>query len=264
MKKTTGTNNATTGNGTEKKGETTINFTEMDEAMKKSIDEAMKKVMDDFKHFRETHTKEEWVEEADTKANTLKSVLAVTLEKIGRLTGCSKLKRDLQIIMESRLDKSSTAEEVIAMARKCRERVNGEIEIIIAFNDELALKEAMDLKRVIDAEGDTQDIFMSVASGFVWLAKKITRKIKDWTGKHIPETETMQELCKATSSFIALLKGTVKIGFNLLVTAGSFVLATGIKLAITIYHTVLNFFKQRIKDWESIRKTQVTSTPMTK
>lgn len=204
-------------------------------------------------------TREDFVNRADTSVNELKDMLMGTVKYIGDVLGMTSLYNEIVDIYKSNRGIVKTALSVDkAIKRKIR------MLKIVDPDDKLGKVAA--LKQVV-YDGDyeeeyTQSIFMSAAQTIVWIAKKVSRKLRDWK---IFSTDAKENILGEVGANIAncfrgISNFVINVGKatgNLLLFAGSYVIAGAIKLGCLVIRAIATVLS-KIKGWIDSKLVKVT------
>ena len=119
------------------------------------------------------------------------------------------------------------------MARKCREIIEDTIEDIEMFGDP---DKAATLKELLGSVKD-ESIFTMFFSTMVWIAKKVTRKLRKWF-QIDDEKSVMGSICKSVSGFVGILRAGAKIVWNTSKFVVSFLVAGVIKVVDFVFKAI--------------------------
>lgn len=181
-------------------------------------------------------TKEEYFDKVDDSLNVMKGALGNVLGTLDGVLGYTVLKNSIIDIMEAGSDGKTSGKSLFKMARRCRELIEEEIENLEFWGDEESLKKAVQLKALTEgARG--KSIFEAFVSGCIWIAKKVTRKLRAWF--HVDdEKSVMGNICRSIAGFAGILRAGIKLVWNTAKFAVSFVVAGVIKVADFIYRAI--------------------------
>lgn len=154
-------------------------------------------------------TKDEYFNKVDDSLNVVKGAFGDVLGKIDSLLGYSVLKDDILEIIEAGCNEKTSKKDLFRMADKCREV----IERKIAKAEKLGNPDkAATLKELIGNIKE-ESIFTMFFSTMVWIAKKVTRKLRTWF--HVDdEKSVMGSICRSISIFAGELRAGVKLTWN--------------------------------------------------
>lgn len=214
--------------------------------VKAAVDEMMGKFVEAKKSVvkNANMTKEEYVEKIDDSLNTMKGALGNTLDVIDSALGYSVLKNAILDMMEAGTDGKTSKKDLFKMAKRCRELVEEEIENLEYWGDAESFKKAVQLKAITENERG-KSIFEAFVSGCIWIANKVTEKING-----LDEKSVLGAICRSISGFVGLLKAGVKIVWNTLKFAASFVVAGVVKVVDFVFRAIKTLVI-KIKDWAS-------------
>ena len=181
-------------------------------------------------------TKEEYFDKVDDSLNVMKGALGNVLGTLDGVLGYTVLKNSIIDMMEAGSDDKTSGKSLFKMARRCRELIEEEIENLEFWGDEESLKKAVQLKALTEgARG--KSIFEAFVSGCIWIAKKVTRKLRAWF--HVDdEKSVMGNICRSIAGFAGILRAGIKLVWNTAKFAVSFVVAGVIKVADFVFRTI--------------------------
>ena len=181
-------------------------------------------------------TKEEYFDKVDDSLNVMKGALGNVLGTLDGVLGYTVLKNSIIDIMEAGSDGKTSGKSLFKMARRCRELIEEEIENLEFWGDEESLKKAVQLKALTEGVRG-KSIFEAFVSGCIWIAKKVTRKLRAWF--HVDdEKSVMGSICRSIAGFAGILRAGVKLVWNTAKFAVSFVVAGVIKVADFVFRTI--------------------------
>lgn len=181
-------------------------------------------------------TKEEYFDKVDDSLNVMKGALGNVLGTLDGVLGYTVLKNSIIDMMEAGSDGKTSGKSLFKMARRCRELIEEEIENLEFWGDEESLKKAVQLKALTEgARG--KSIFEAFVSGCIWIAKKVTRKLRAWF--HVDdEKSVMGSICRSIAGFAGILRAGIKLVWNTAKFAVSFIVAGVIKVADFVFRTI--------------------------
>lgn len=222
--------------------------------VKSNVDLAVEEMMGKFAQAKENikvnadETKEEYIEKVDASLNIMKGALATTLNVLDDVLGYSVLKSSIIDIMEAGTDGKSSKKDLFKMARKCRELIDQEIKNLEFWADEESLKKAVQLKSLVEDERG-KSVFESFATGCIYIAKKVTRKLRQWF-KVDEEKSILGAICRSIAGFANVLRAGVQIIWSAGKFAVSFVVAGVVKFVDWIVSAIKTTVA-KIKEWSS-------------
>lgn len=192
--------------------------------------------------------KDEVKSNLDDKLNSLTDTLAPALGYIDGVLGFTALKDKLCNIIFDYTDNGRSVSSYIKMARKCREAINDQIELLEMVDDEESFKKTVALRQLIgeDEDGEivTQSIFSSFAKGVVWLVKKATRYIKGCPAFSTnPESNIFGAVGAKIADFIGTVFNVAKAVVGVAGTVFKYVLSYTVAGVIKIATAVISVFK---------------------
>lgn len=201
-------------------------------------------------------TKEEYFDKVDDSLNVMKGALGNVLGTLDGVLGYTVLKNSIIDMMEAGSDGKTSGKSLFKMARRCRELIEEEIENLEFWGDEESLKKAVQLKALTEgARG--KSIFEAFVSGCIWIAKKVTRKLRAWF--HVDdEKSVMGNICRSIAGFAGILRAGIKLVWNTAKFAVSFVVAGVIKVADFIYRAIKTLVV-KIKEFAVEKYEQLTN-----
>lgn len=210
--------------------------------VKENMSAAVEEMMGKFAEAKENikvnagETKEEYFDKVDDSLNVMKGALGGVLGTLDGVLGYTVLKNSVIDMMEAGSDGKTSGKSLFKMARRCRELIEEEIENLEFWGDEESLKKAVQLKALTEgARG--KSIFEAFVSGCIWIAKKVTRKLRAWF--HVDdEKSVMGSICRSISGFAGILRAGVKLVWNTAKFAVSFVVAGVIKISDFVFRTI--------------------------
>lgn len=135
-------------------------------------------------HVIQGESLEFYIDRADASVNELKDMLMGTVKYIGDVLGMTSLYNEI-------VDIYTSNRGVIKTAQSIDEAIKDRIEMLQIVDPDDKLGKVAALKQVVydgDCEEEyTQSIFMSAANTIVWIAKKVSRKLRDWFGVEAEE-----------------------------------------------------------------------------
>lgn len=181
-------------------------------------------------------TKEEYFDKVDDSLNVMKGALGNVLGTLDGVLGYTVLKNSIIDMMEAGSDGKTSGKSLFKMARRCRELIEEEIENLEFWGDEESLKKAVQLKALTEGVRG-KSIFEAFVSGCIWIAKKVTRKLRAWF--HVDdEKSVMGSICRSIAGFAGILRAGIKLVWNAAKFAVSFVVAGVIKVADFVFRTI--------------------------
>lgn len=181
-------------------------------------------------------TKEEYFDKVDDSLNVMKGALGNVLGTLDGVLGYTVLKNSIIDMMEAGSDGKTSGKSLFKMARRCRELIKEEIENLEFWGDEESLKKAVQLKALTEGVRG-KSIFEAFVSGCIWIAKKVTRKLRAWF--HVDdEKSVMGSICRSIAGFAGILRAGIKLVWNTAKFAVSFVVAGVIKVADFVFRTI--------------------------
>lgn len=206
-------------------------------SVKENMVGAVEEMMGKFTEAKENikvgagETKEEYFDKVDDSLNVMKGALGNILNTLDGVLGYTVLKNSILDIMEA-----GSGKNLFKMAKRCRELIEEEIENLEFWGDEESLKKATQLKALTEgARG--KSVFEAFASGCIWVAKKVARKLRKWF--HVDdEKSVIGSICRSISGFAGILRAGVKLVWNTTKFAVSFVVAGVIKVADFVFRTI--------------------------
>lgn len=212
------------------------------ETVKENMVGAVEEMMGKFAEAKENikvnagETKEEYFDKVDDSLNVMKGALSNVLGTLDGVLGYTVLKNSIIDMMEAGSDGKTSGKSLFKMARRCRELIEEEIENLEFWGDEESLKKAVQLKALTEgARG--KSIFEAFVSGCIWIAKKVTRKLRAWF--HVDdEKSVMGSICRSIAGFAGILRAGIKLVWNTAKFAVSFVVAGVIKVADFVFRTI--------------------------
>lgn len=202
-------------------------------------------------------TKDEYIEKVDDSLNVMKGALGTVLGTLDGVLGYSVLKDAVLDMMEAGSDGKTSKKDLFKMARKCRELIEEEIENLEAWGDEESFKKAVQLKALTEgARG--KSVFEAFVSGVIWVARTTTKKVKGWVD-NLDEKSIIGAICRSIAGFVNVLRAGVKIVWNAVKFAASFVVAGVVKIADFIVRAVKSVVT-KIKNWTQVKDEVVEET----
>ena len=204
-------------------------------------------------------TREDFANRADASVNELKDTLMGTVKYIGDVLGMTGLYNELVAIYTSNRG-------VIKTAQTIDEAVKDTIAILEDVDPDDKLGKIAALKQVVydgdNEEEYTQSIFMVSAKAIVWIAKKVARKLRDWK---IFSTDAEENIlgeigANIANCFRSISNFIINVGKatgNLLLFAGSYVVAGAIKLGCLVIRAITTVLS-KIKGWIDSKLIKVT------
>lgn len=207
-----------------------------------NMDAAVEEMKERFAEAKENikvnagETKEEYFERVDDSLNVMKGALGNVLNVLDETLGYTVLKHSIIDIMETGSDGKTSAKSLFKMAKRCRELIEEEIENLEFWGDEESLKKATQLKALTEGVRG-KSIFEAFASGCIWIAKKVTRKLRVWF--HVDdEKSVIGNICRSISGFASILRAGVELVWSTTKFAVSFVIAGAIKIASFVFNAI--------------------------
>lgn len=218
--------------------------------VKENMNAAVEEMVGKFTEAKENikvnagETKEEYFNKVDDSLNVMKGALGNILDTLDGVLGYTVLKNSILDMMEAGSDGKTSGKSLFKMAKRCRELIEEEIENLEFWGDEESLKKAVQLKALTEgARG--KSIFEAFVSGCIWIGKKVIRKLRKWFNVD-GEKSVIGSICRSISGFANILRAGVKLVWNTVKFAVSFVVAGVIKVADFIFKaigTVVNNIK---------------------
>lgn len=183
----------------------------------------------------------------DDNLNVLKNTLVPAIGYIDGALGLTPLKNELCDIIYDYTANGKSKNSYIKMARKCREAINEQIELL-DVDDSEDFKKVVALRQFIGEDEDgqlvTQSIFSAFAKGVVWLIKKAAKYIKGCPlFSNDPEVNLFGSVGAKIAGFIGeffnVAKAIVGVTANIVKYAFSYAAAGLLKLG----SIVVDFFK---------------------
>lgn len=222
--------------------ETIIKEEKVMRTVKENMSAAVEEMVGKFAEAKENikvnagETKEEYFDKVDDSLNVMKGALGNVLGTLDGVLGYTVLKNSIIDIMEAGSDGKTSGKSLFKMARRCRELIEEEIENLEFWGDEESLKKAVQLKALTEGVRG-KSIFEAFVSGCIWIAKKVTRKLRAWF--HVDdEKSVMGSICRSIAGFAGILRAGIKLVWNTAKFAVSFVVAGVIKVADFIYRAI--------------------------
>lgn len=240
----------------------TINNTpnKEDKGMKSKVNAAVEEMMSRFQEAKDNikmqagETKEEFVERTDESLNIMKDALGNTLNVIDNIVGYSLIKEAVLDMIDASMDGASSKKDLFKMARKCREIIEREIKNLEFWGDEESFRKAVQLKALTEDERG-KSIFESFAVGVIWITKKVFRKLNIQSDSE--KKGIFASICKGIGAFARVIRAGVKIVWNAVKFAASFVVSGIIIVADFIYHAIKTAV-EKIKNWSAEKFQKVT------
>ena len=210
--------------------------------VKENMNAAVEEMVGKFAEAKENikvnagETKEEYFDKVDDSLNVMKGALSNVLGILDGVLGYTVLKNSIIDMMEAGSDGKTSGKSLFKMARRCRELIEEEIENLEFWGDEESLKKAVQLKALTEGVRG-KSIFEAFVSGCIWIAKKVTRKLRAWF--HVDdEKSVMGSICRSIAGFAGILRAGVKLVWNTAKFAVSFVVAGVIKVADFVFRAI--------------------------
>lgn len=234
-----------------------LEMTEVKTNVKMAVEEMMGKFEQAKEHVKVNvgETKEEYIERVDDSLNVMKGALAEILDKVSAVLGYDAIKETVLGIIEAGATNGSNKKDLFKMAAKCREYIEEEIELLNAWGDEESFSKAVQLKALTECERG-KSIFEAFASGCIWVAKKVTRKLRQWFQVD-EEKSVIGAICRSLAGFASVVRAGVKIVWNTAKFAVSFVVGGAIKVVDFIYRAIKSLVV-KIKDWIAAQHEKIT------
>ena len=204
-------------------------------------------------------TREDFVNRADASVNELKDTLMGTVKYIGDVLGLSSVYDELvDIYAENR--------GVVKTAQNIDKAIKRRIAIMQSIDPDDKLGKVAALKQVVydgdNEEEYTQSIFMASAKAIVWITKKVARKLRDWK---IFSTDAEENIlgeigANIANCFRSISNFVINVGKatgNLLLFAGSYVIAGAIKLGCLVIRAIATVLS-KIKGWIDSKLIKIT------
>lgn len=221
----------------------------MKDVAKNLVDEMATKVKDMAGQAKVVYDeeKDEVKSNLDDKLNSLTDTLAPALGYIDGVLGFTALKDKLCNIIFDYTDNGRSVSSYIKMARKCREAINDQIELLEMVDDEESFKKTVALRQLIGEDEDgtivTQSIFSSFAKGVVWLVKKAVRYIKGCSVFSTdPEGNVFGAVGAKIADFISTVFNVAKAVVGVAGTVFKYVLSYTVAGVIKIATAVISVF----------------------
>lgn len=204
-------------------------------------------------------TREDFVNRADASVNELKDTLMGTVKYIGDVLGMASLYEEI-------VDIYTSNRGVVKTAQSIDKAVKRRIRILQIVDPDDKLGKVAALKQVVydgdNKEEYTQSIFMASAKAIVWIVKKVSRKLRDWK---IFSTDAEENIlgeigANIANCFRSISNFVINVGKatgNLLLFAGSYVVAGAIKLGCLVIRAITNVLS-KIKGWIDSKLIKVT------
>lgn len=202
-------------------------------------------------------TGEEYINRVDDSLNVMKGALGNVIDTLDTVLGYSMIKNSILAIMEAGTDGKTSKKDLFEMAKECRNLIDAEIEELIEFGDEEDFKKAVQLK-ALNEGCRGKSIFEAFVSGCIWVARTVSDRIKGWAkNKMDNEKSIIGAICRSIAGFANVLRAGVKIVFNAVKFAVSFVIAGTIKIADYIVRAIKSVVS-KIKDWNTKKDEVIT------
>lgn len=219
-------------------------------SMKVAVEEMMGKIVEAKDNIKVNagETKEEYIERVDDSLNVMKGALGGVLNTLDGALGFTVLKDNILDIIESGTVGKSSKKDLFKMAKRCRELIELEIENLEIWGDEEQFAKATTLKALVEGERG-KSIFEAFVTGCIWIGKKVARKLRKWC--HIDDEKSIiGAICSSIAGFVGVVREGVKLVWNTVKFAVSFVVAGVIKAIDSIYRAISTFVKG-VKTWIS-------------
>ena len=202
-------------------------------------------------------TREDFVNRADASVNELKDTLMGTVKYIGDVLGMTGLCDEI-------VDIYTSNRGVVKTAQSIDKAVKRRIRILKDIDPDDKLGKVAALKQVVydgdNEEEYTQSIFMSAAKTIVWITKKVTRKLRKWFGVEAEDNILGEIGANIANCFRTISNFVINVGKatgNLLLFAGSYVIAGAIKLGCMVIHAIVTVLS-KVKGWVDSKLTKIT------
>lgn len=192
-------------------------------------------------------TREEYFEVVDDSLNVVNGAFGSALGVLDEFFGFTALKTDILDIYHAG-ERADGKKDIFKMAKKCRERIDEEIETINELSD-LGLmdeEESIKMKDVLE-ELKGCNIFKKFATMLVFFIKKVTRKLRKWLQVN-EEKSVIGAICRSVAGVAEVLKAGLKIVWNTAKFAVSFIVA-GIMLVAAPIINAIKTLVVKIKGW---------------
>ena len=221
---------------------------------------AVEDLMNKFKEATENasvkvgQTYEEFVNDADESINTMKEALGNTVGLLDRIFGCSTIKNSILDMIDASMSGADSQKDIFKMAKRCRELIDVEIRDLEFWGDQESLKKAAQLKPLTEgARG--KSIFEAFAASIVWVVKKVTRKLS--INNDSEKKSLFASVCNGIGAFAKVLRAGVKIAWNVVKYAASFVVSGVVIVGSWIYQAIKTAIS-KIKGWTTKKDELIT------
>ena len=204
-------------------------------------------------------TREDFANRADASVNELKDTLMGTVKYIGDVLGMTGLCDEI-------VDIYTSNRGVVKTAQSIDKAVKRRIRILKDIDPDDKLGKVAALKQIVyngdNEEGYTQSIFMASAKAIVWITKKVARKLRNWK---ICSTDAEENIlgeigANIANCFRSISNFVINVGKatgNLLLFAGSYVIAGAIKLGCLVIRAITTVLS-KVKGWVDSKLTKIT------
>lgn len=224
--------------------------------VKENVQAAVEDMMGKFAQARENikvqagETKDEYIDRVDDSLNVMKGAFGKTLGVLDTVLGYSILKDNVLDMMEAGSDGKTSKKDLFKMAKRCRELIEKEIENLEFWGDEESFRKAVQLKALTEDERG-KSIFESFVSGVIWIGKKVARKLHKWFQVD-EEKSIIGAICRSIAGLTGVLRAGVKIVWNAVKFAASFIVS-GVILIVDAIVRAVKSVVSKIKDWATKR-----------
>ena len=211
--------------------------------VKENVGAAVEDMMGKFANAKENikvqvgETKDEYINKVDDSIDVVKGAFINILNVIDGVLGFSVLKKDILEIME--LEAGQSRKSLFTMARKCREKIEEKLEEI----EILGNPEDAETLKILLGNLKGASIFDKLATTLYWVAKKVSRKIRQWFKIDV-EDSVIGSICRSLSGLGKILRAGVKLMWNAAKFAVSFIVAGALMVFDVIRSVVVS-----IKNW---------------
>lgn len=232
--------------------------------VKENINLAVEEMVGKFTSAKENikvgagETREEYFEKVDDSLNVVTGAFGTALSVLDNFFGFTSLKADILDIYHAG-ERANGKKDIFKMAKKCRERVDAEIEEINELSD-LGLmdeEEAVKLKDVLE-ELKGSNIFKKFAVTLTFFVKKIARKLRKWFQVD-EEKSVVGAICRSVAGVAEVIKAGLKIVWDTAKFAVSFIVA-GIMLVAAPIIRAIKSLVEKIKDWVNKKLNKAKET----
>ena len=209
---------------------------------------AVGEMLSKFEEAKETvkvnagETAEEYIERVDDSLNVVKGAFGSVLDIIDAGLGFSALKASILEVIEA--GKSGTSKhDLFRMSKKCRELTDKYIQKVTLLGNPDKAKKLKDLLTGLKGES----IFTKLFSTLYWIAKKVTRKLRQWFQVD-EEKSVIGAICRSLSGFAGVLRAGVVLVWNTAKFAVSFLIAGVVAIADFIISAIKGLV-EKLKGW---------------